>query len=106
MNSILRVGCLSPLLAVVASCGGGGTESVTKFDGVEVTVRLPHGRVMHSEGRDADGVHTWKSGDLEYVIDHMRLKVDGRDYGLVRAGDRVLITPGRVAVNDQERPPE
>lgn len=95
---------LAPFL-VVAGCGGGGTQSVEKFDGVTITVRLPHGQKMVPKGKSAGGVHTWRSGDLEYVLDHMRLKVNGKDYGTMKEGDRVLIEAGAVTVNDQRREP-
>jgi hypothetical protein len=94
------------VLSAVTGCGGGGTEDVAKFDGLTVTVRLPHGQKMESGVRSADGVHTWKSGDLEYVVDHMKLSVNKRKYGTLKAGDQVLIEGGKVKVNDVERQPE
>src|SRR5205807_2504958 len=101
----LRTACLGLVVALNAGCGGGGTESVETFNGVTITVRLPRGQHMKVSGRTGDEVHTWKSGDLEYAIDHMRLKVNGQDHGLVKAGDNVLIEQGRVFVNGEERTP-
>jgi hypothetical protein len=89
-----------------SGCGGGVAEAVTKFDGVTVTVRASGGRMADSSGRYADGVQTWKAGDLEYVVDHMKLSVNGKRYGELRAGDEVLIEGGRVKVNGAERQPE
>ena len=66
------------LVFAVGGCSGGGTESVEKFDGVTVTVRFPQGKGMHSDARYVDGVQTWKAGDLEYVVDHLKLSVNGK----------------------------
>jgi hypothetical protein len=99
----IRVGLL---VSAVAGCGGGGTESVQKFDGVTVTVRFPQGKKMESDARYADGVQTWKAGDLEYVVDHLKLSVNGKKYGALKSGDEVLIEGGKVTVNGAERPPE
>jgi len=106
MPHIVRCVVVVLLVAGVGGCGEGGTESVTKFDGVTVTVRFPRGKAMEGDARYADGVRTWKAGDLEYVVDHMKLSVSGKRYGTLKAGDEVLIEGGKVKVNGAERQPE
>jgi hypothetical protein len=47
-----------------------------------------------------------KQGKLVVVIDHLRLEVDGRDYGLVESGDAVVVDARqeiKVTVNKAER---
>jgi hypothetical protein len=58
---------------------------------------------MEARGRSEGGVHTWKAGELEYVVNHMQLSVNGRKYGPLKTGDNVLIESGRVKVNDVEQ---
>jgi hypothetical protein len=87
-------------------CGGGSVESVTKFDGVTVIVRNSGGTPQETDSRYADGVQTWRAGDLEYVVDHLKLTVNGKKYGTLKPGDEVLIENGKVRVNGAERSAE
>ena len=106
MHAFIRSGFLGIVLVAAVGCGGGGTESVQTIDGITITVRLPRGRGMEETGRTAGGVVTWKSGDLEYVLDNGNLKVNGKDYGHLKKGDEVLIEPPqRVVINGEERQP-
>ena len=84
----------------VAGCRGAGTESIQKIDGAIVTVGMDSTPII------ADGVYSGKSGELEYVVDHMQLKVNGRKYGTLEQGDHVRIETGKVTINGQDRKPD
>lgn len=50
----------------------------------------------------------WKGGQVEIVIDHLHLIVEGRDYGTVQSGDQVVVdatASNTVQVNGQMRQP-
>lgn len=51
-------------------------------------------------------VFFWKGGQVEVTVDHLRLLVDGKDFGTVQRGDQVVIdaTAGNsVRVNGKSR---
>jgi len=117
---------LIAVLIMVATAASGckriSSSSGTSNQGVTVIVLHPEAPSSSSgKGTDtfkagAEDKHwkqviSWKGekpGQVVVVIDNLRLQVDGRDYGLVKAGDTVTVDAtkaGKVTVNDQERQP-
>jgi hypothetical protein len=114
--------CLAAFAFVCTTAAIGCTSSSyseTTVQGVKVRINHPEAPPISSkhEGHGEPGkqydkeVVSWagaKPGRVEVVIEDLRLQVDGRDYGVVKAGDVVTVDitkQGAVAVNDQERQP-
>ncbi len=79
MSHVAALGVKRIALAIILAiglaskgCGGSGTtEAVQKFDGFTITVRSAPGQMMNATSRQSEeGVHTFKAGDFEYVVDH------------------------------------
>ena len=79
-------------LASAIGCSN-GYPSIHKTDGVTITV-TGHGNKRPATESTAPESLFWKSGDTTYGLDHMRLKVNGEDYGALKAKDEVVIDIG------------
>jgi hypothetical protein len=101
----LRLVLLAHIALLALGCGGGGVDSVVSVEGVTITAHQRGPGKYSKVGKSADGVHGWKFGELEFGLDHMRLKVNGQDYGEVKAGDQIRIDESKVTVNGTARSP-
>jgi hypothetical protein len=80
-------------------------------NGIRFTALYPPGLTAHGSSQAGGGsryAYTWDCGSLRFEMVEDALRVNGRDYGTLRAGDAVVID-GRgdlsVTVNGVERAP-
>ena len=75
-------------------------ESTEKLGGYEVTVRP--GARFHSSTH-LFGRHSWNVGKTKVSIKKNKLFVNGRSYGSLKEGDKILIEHGKVFVSGNIR---
>ena len=94
-------------------CGPTGPARTGSLLSPDISVEVIHpytagGSRSHSDPANqiSTDVVYWKGGQVEVKVDHLRLIVDGSDYGAVQSGDNVVVdaTAGNsVQVNGQTR---
>src|SRR5579885_962892 len=104
------------LTCLVVGQGCGPTHHETLIgplppSGTRSKVVYPLGLNTDSSSQAGGGqkyIYKWDCGKFNFEVVDERLKVDGQDYGALKAGDSVVID-GRgklkIAVNDVERKP-
>jgi hypothetical protein len=117
-NTLARLTVLTFLgLACAALSQGCGPRHAETFigplppSGARFKVLYPLGLNPHSSSEAGNGhqyVYTWDCGKFSFEVVDASLKVNDRDYGILKTGDEVIID-GRqelkVTVNDVERAP-
>lgn len=106
-----RLVFLVVVLGIGQGCGAKSTIEEASVVFYQVRFYLPWKvdpeQMVASRPRPPAVGFTLRNGDriLEYL--NWRLKLNGKDYGTVKAGDSVKVTEdGKVFVNEEERQPE
>ena len=100
--AILAVGCSKPTPVPSSRPAGTATADIPT---AKVTVKAENTETT-TDSLPINGTHSWELGDFKAKVQGGRLTSEGKDYGAIGDGDEILIQPGRVTVNGNERKPE